>query len=213
MFIQDLVRKTGFVPVIVLEDAKKAVPLAKVLVKGGIPIMEITFRTAAAKESIANVARDVPEMTVGAGTVVTMEQLNAAIDAGAQFIVSPGLDPAIVKAAKEKNIPVFPGIVTPSEILAGLKLGVEIFKFFPAGSYGGVSTLKALSGPFPQIQFLPTGGISDKNAGEYFALKQVIAVGGSWMAPAKLIESEDYGQILEMCKNSVNAFKEIRPDV
>jgi len=211
MLTQKIVENIGIVPVIVLEDAAKAVPLAKVLVEGGIPIMEITFRTAAARASIEAVSKEVPDMIVGAGTVITMEQLEDAISAGAQFIVSPGLDPEIVRACQKKGIPVFPGIVTPSEILTGLNLGIEVFKFFPAGSYGGVSTLKALSGPFPQIKFLPTGGISDKNAAEYYAVDQVLAIGGSWMAPSKLVDAGDFDQILEEVKKAVAVFKAARP--
>ena len=203
----DVVEKTGVVPVIVLEKEERAVPLAKAMIKGGIPIMEITFRTKAAKASISSVVKQVPEMLVGAGTVVTMKQFEEAVEAGAKFIVSPGFDAEIVSAAQKKGLPVFPGIVTPSEILAGLKFGVEIFKFFPAGNYGGVSTIKALSGPFPQIKFLPTGGISTKNAADYYACKQVIAVGGSWMAPANLIEAEEYEQITQKCKEAVELYK------
>ena len=203
----DIVEKIGVVPVIVLEKSQHAVPLAKAMIEGGIPIMEITFRTKAAKASISAVATQVPEMLVGAGTVVTHEQFEEAVTAGAKFIVSPGLDAEIVSAAQKRGIPVFPGVVTPSEILAGLKLGIEIFKFFPAGNYGGVSTIKALSGPFPQIKFLPTGGISTKNAADYYACKQVVAVGGSWMAPADLIETEEYGQITQKCKEAVALYK------
>ena len=206
MFDLNVVAKTGIVPVIVLDDARKAVPLARALLEGGISMMEITFRTAAARDSIAAVVKEVPEMIVGAGTVVTEAQLEAALEAGVQFLVSPGLDPDIVTAAKKREVPIFPGIVTPSELLAGLKLGVEVFKFFPAGNYGGVSTLKALSGPFPQVKFLPTGGISEKNAADYYALKQVVAIGGSWMAPADLIEAEDYAEIVKRTKQAVAVF-------
>ena len=210
MLSKSLIEKTGIIPVIVLKDAQKAVPLAKTLLEGGIPIMEITFRTPAAKDAIAAVSGEVPQMSVGAGTVITPEQLEDAISAGAQFIVSPGLDADIVKSVQKRGIPIFPGVVTPSEILQGLKLGIEVFKFFPAENYGGASTLKALSGPFPKVKFLPTGGINGANASEYLALKQVAAIGGSWMVPSFLIDKEDYAQILAEIKKATDLVASIR---
>ena len=207
MNIEERIQSSGIVPVIVIQDASKAVSVARALLDGGISVMEITFRTAAAKEAIQNVSREVPDMFLGAGTVVTMEQLDSAIEAGAQFIVSPGLDPEIVTAAQKRGVPIFPGVVTPSEILMGMKLGLTTFKFFPAGSYGGASTLKALSAPFHQLKFLPTGGISAKNAADYYALKSVIAVGGSWMATEDMIESENYSEITELSRAAVQVFQ------
>ena len=158
----------GVVPVVVLDDAELAVPTAKALLKGGINAMEITFRTAAAKASIAKVAAEVPEMIVGAGTVINVEQLHDAVEAGAKFIVSPGSDADVISEAAKIGVAMIPGVVTPSEIILGLKLGIKVFKFFPAESYGGLKTLKALSGPFPQIKFIPTGGISQANGADYF---------------------------------------------
>ena len=187
----------GVVPVVVLEDAAQAVPTARALLKGGITAMEITFRTAAAKESIANVAREVPEMTVGAGTVINVEQLRDAVEAGAEFIVSPGSDEEVIAEAVKLGVPITPGVVTPSEIMLGLKHGIRVFKFFPAESYGGLKTIKALSGPFPQIKFIPTGGISQANAADYFKNPKIQAVGGSWMVTKDMVNAGDFDGITE----------------
>ena len=153
----------GVVPVVVLEDAEQAVPTAKALLKGGINAMEITFRTSAAKASIEKVAKEVPGMIVGAGTVVNVQQVHDAVEAGAKFLVSPGSDAEVIAEAIKLGVPITPGVVTPSEIMIGLKLGLKVFKFFPAENYGGLKTIKALSGPFPQIKILPTGGINQSN--------------------------------------------------
>lgn len=195
MTVMERAAACGIVPVIVLDEVSQAVPTARALLAGGIDMMEITFRTAAARDSIAAVAREVPEMLVGAGTVVNLEQLDAALDAGAKFIVSPGSDEAIIAACVAKGVPIFPGVVTPSELMIGLRHGLTVFKFFPAENYGGLKTIKALSGPFPQVKFIPTGGISEKNAAEYFASNRILAVGGSWMAPGDLIKSGNYDEI------------------
>lgn len=206
----DQVAACGVVPVVVLEDAAQAVPTARALLKGGINAMEITFRTAAAKESIARVAREVPEMIVGAGTVVNLENLHDAVDAGAKFIVCPGTDPEIIQEAMKLNVPITPGVVTPSEIMMGLKLGVKVFKFFPAESYGGLKTIKALCGPFPQIRIIPTGGISQANAADYFKNPKIVAVGGSWMCAKDLISAGDFDAIAEKSRAATDLFKEIR---
>ncbi len=187
----------GVVPVVVLEDAEQAVPAAKALLKGGINAMEITFRTAAAQASIARVAAEVPEMIVGAGTVVNVQQLHEAVEAGAKFIVCPGIDEEVIREAQKLEVPVVPGIVTPSEIMIGLKLGIRVFKFFPAENYGGLKTIKALSGPFPQIRFIPTGGVNQQNAEEYFRNPKILAVGGSWMVTAKMVDAGDFEGITE----------------
>ena len=200
----------GVVPVVVLNDVKDAVPVAKALLKGGINVMEITFRTAAAKDCIAKVAAEVPEIQVGAGTVVNVEQLKEAVAAGAKFIVCPGSDPEIISEAAKLDVPVIPGVVTPSEIMAGLKLGVKVFKFFPAESYGGLKTIKALCGPFPQITFIPTGGISQANVADYFANPKITAVGGSWMVPKDAIAAGDWDTITEKSAAATALFKEIR---
>ena len=200
----------GIIPVVVLNDADVAVPTARALLRGGIDVMEITFRTAAAQASIARVTAEVPEMKVGAGTVVTVQQARDAIAAGAKFLVSPGSDADIICEAAALNTPIVPGVVTPSEIMLGLKLGVKVFKFFPAESYGGLKTIKALSGPFPQIKFIPTGGINQENAGEYFKNPKIQAVGGSWMVSAKMIEAGEFDAIAEKSAAATALFQQLR---
>ena len=210
MMTVEQVAACGVVPVVVLEDAAQAVPTAKALLKGGINAMEITFRTSAAKASIEKVAKEVPEMIVGAGTVVNVQQLHDAVEAGAKFIVSPGSDAEIIAEAIKLGVPITPGVVTPSEIMVGLKLGLKVFKFFPAENYGGLKTIKALSGPFPQIKILPTGGINQANAAEYFKNPKVLAVGGSWMCTKDMIASGDFDGIAEKSAAATALFKEIR---
>ena len=200
----------GVVPVVVLEDESQAVPAAKALLAGGINAMEITFRTAAAKGSIARVAKEVPEMIVGAGTVINLEQLHDAIDAGAQFIVCPGTDEAIIAEATKLGVPITPGVVTPSEIMVGLKYGIKVFKFFPAETFGGLKTIKALCGPFPQIKIIPTGGISQANAADYFKNPKIVAVGGSWMITRDMVVNGDFDAITEKSRAATDLFKEIR---
>ena len=210
MLTVEQVAACGVVPVVVLDDAEQAVPTAKALLAGGINAMEITFRTAAAKASIAKVAKEVPEMIVGAGTVVSLEQLHDAVEAGAKFIVSPGTDPEVIAEANKLGVAMTPGVVTPSEILMGLKLGVKVFKFFPAETYGGLKTIKALCGPFPQIKFLPTGGINQANAAEYFKNPKILAVGGSWMVTKDMVAAGDFEAITAKSKAATDLFKEIR---
>lgn len=204
------IKECGIVPVIKIDDAEKAAPLAQALLDGGINVMEITFRTEAAADAIKSVSEKVPEMYVGAGTVLTIEQLKRSKAAGANFIVSPGLVPEVVKTAISENLTVLPGIVTPSEICAGLALGLSVFKFFPAENYGGMSTLKALAAPFGGISFVPTGGINEKNASEYFKFNRVLAVGGSWMAPDALIGSGDFAEITRRSREAVELIKSCR---
>ena len=210
MFTIEQVAACGVVPVVVLEDVAQAVPTAKALLKGGINAMEITFRTSAAKASIAKVAAEVPEMIVGAGTVINIEQLHDAVEAGAKFIVCPGSDEALIAEAQKLDVAITPGVVTPSEIMIGLRYGIKVFKFFPAESYGGLKTIKALSGPFPQIKFIPTGGISQANAGEYFKSPKIQAVGGSWMVSKDMISAGDFDGITEKSAAATALFKEIR---
>jgi len=210
MLSVEQVAACGVVPVVVLEDAEQAVPTAKALLKGGINAMEITFRTAAAKASIAKVAAEVPEMIVGAGTVINVQQVHDAVEAGAKFLVSPGSDAEVIAEAMKLGVPITPGVVTPSEIMLGLKLGVKVFKFFPAESYGGLKTIKALSGPFPQIRFLPTGGINQNNAAEYFKNPKILAVGGSWMVSKDMINAGEFDAIAEKSRAATDLFKEIR---
>ena len=212
MLTVEQVAACGVVPVVVLEDAEQAVPTAKALLKGGINAMEITFRTSAAKASIEKVAREVPDMIVGAGTVVNVQQLHDAVDAGAKFIVSPGSDAEIIAEAIKLGVPITPGVVTPSEIMIGLKLGLKVFKFFPAENYGGLKTIKALSGPFPQIKILPTGGINQSNVAEYFKNPKILAVGGSWMVTKDMVAAGDFDGITEKSAAATALFKEIRKD-
>ena len=153
----------GVVPVVVLEDAKDAAPLAKALVEGGLPCAEVTFRTAAAEECIRVMAKEYPDMFVGAGTVLTIEQVDRAVAAGAKFIVSPGFDPEIVDYCLEKNIPVFPGVITPSEVAQAVKRGLKVVKFFPAEQFGGVATINTMAAPYVELKFMPTGGVNAKN--------------------------------------------------
>ena len=210
MITIDQVAACGVVPVVVLDDAELAVPTAKALLKGGINAMEITFRTSAAKASIAKVAKEVPEMIVGAGTVINVDQLHDALEAGAQFIVSPGTSEEIIAEAVKLNVPITPGVVTPSEIMVGLKHGLTVFKFFPAETYGGLKTIKALCGPFPQIRVLPTGGINQNNAAEYFKNPKIIAVGGSWMVTRDMVNAGDFDGIAEKSAAATALFRQIR---
>ena len=210
MLTVEQVAACGVVPVVVLEDEAQAVPTARALLAGGINAMEITFRTAAAKGSIAKVAKEVPEMIVGAGTVVNLQNLHDAVDAGAKFIVCPGSDPELIAEAIRLNVPITPGVVTPSEIMMGLKLGLKVFKFFPAETFGGLKTIKALCGPFPQIKFLPTGGINQANAAEYFKNPKILAVGGSWMVTKDMVAAGDFEAITAKSKAATDLFKEIR---
>lgn len=206
------IRKCGIVPVIALDKAEDAVPLAKALVAGGITVAEVTFRTSAAEESIARIAKEVPEMLVGAGTVLTIEQAEKAVAAGAQFIVSPGSDVDVIRKAKELGVVMLPGVVTPTEIIIGLKEGLEIFKFFPAGNYGGLKTIKALAGPFGQITFIPTGGIGTANMTEYLEFNKIEAVGGSWMCPKELVNAGAWEEITRLSQEATDIFKKVRPN-
>ena len=192
----------AIVPVVKIDDAAKAVPLAKALIKGGIPTAEITFRTDAAEEAIRNVSRECPEMIVGAGTVINPALAEKAVAAGAKFIVSAGLNPDTVKWCNEHNIPCVPGVCTPSEIEKGLSLGLTELKFFPAESSGGVKMLKDLGGPFPQVKFMTTGGINPANLKDYAKTPNVFAIGGSWMVKADLIENEKWDEITRLCEEA-----------
>ena len=190
------------VPVVVLEDAKDAVPTAKAMAAGGVDVMEITFRTAAAADSIKAVSAECPEVLVGAGTVVTLEQCKMAVACGAKFIVAPGFDEEVVRWCVENNIPVLPGCVTPTEIMAAMKLGLHVVKFFPAGVYGGLKAMKALSGPFGSVKFVPTGGVNSENIAEYVAAPFIQAVGGSWICPKADIAAGNFDKITALCKEA-----------
>lgn len=206
----EMLWKTGVIPVVVLNDAKDAAPLAKALCDGGLPCAEVTFRTDAAEESIAIMTRDYPDMFVGAGTVLTTEQVDRATAAGAKFIVSPGFDPEIVDYCLSKEIPVFPGCVTPSEVAQAVKRGLKVVKFFPAEQFGGVATIKALAAPYTDIQFMPTGGVNAKNLGSYLSFGKILACGGSWMVKGDLVKAGDFDKIRELTREAAALVKEIR---
>lgn len=200
----------GVVPVVVLNDAKDAAPLAKALCEGGLPCAEVTFRTEAAEESIRIMATEFPEMTIGAGTILTIDQVDRAVGAGAKFIVSPGFDPEIVDYCISKGIVVLPGCITPSEVAQAEKRGLEVVKFFPAEQFGGVATIKALAAPYTGVRFMPTGGISAKNLAAYLGFKKIVACGGSWMVKGDLVAAGEFDKIKEMTAEAVALVKEIR---
>ena len=190
------------IPVVVLNDAANAVPAANALLEGGISVMEITLRTEAALDSIRAIRRECPKMLVGAGTVITLEQCKQAVDAGAAFIVSPGFDAEVVSWCIGRDIPVLPGCVTPTEIMAGLRLGLHVFKFFPANVYGGLKAMKSLAGPFGAVRFIPTGGVGAENLAEYLAAPYVLAVGGSWLCTAKDIDAGNWEKITALSREA-----------
>ncbi len=202
--------KYGVVPVVVLDDAKDALPLADALLEGGLPLAEVTFRTDAAEESIRQMTKQHPEMLIGAGTVLSAEQANRAVSAGAKFIVSPGTNPEVVEFCLDNNIPVTPGVCTPSEVEAGLGFGLDVLKFFPAEQAGGVAFIKALSAPYRNVKFMPTGGISPSNLKDYLACPAVLACGGSWMVKGQLIKDGNFAEITRLCKEARSLVKEIR---
>ena len=210
MTFQEKVIEAGIVPVVVLNKVEDAVPLARALLKGGINFMEITFRTECAAECISVISREVPDMTVGAGTVINVNQAITAVENGAEFIVSPGLDEAVVLWAMGNNVPVIPGTVTPTEIMRAISLGLNVLKFFPADVYGGIKALKALSAPFGQVRFLPTGGVSEANLKDFISEKSVAAVGGSWVCKKDDILNHDWDKITNLSANAIKIIKESR---
>ncbi|MDX1562809.1 MAG: bifunctional 4-hydroxy-2-oxoglutarate aldolase/2-dehydro-3-deoxy-phosphogluconate aldolase [Gammaproteobacteria bacterium] len=205
-----MLRRTPVVPVVVIDDAEKAVPVANALVAGGLPIIEVTMRTDTAADSIAAIRSDVPEAFVGAGTVLSADHAQAIVAAGAQFIVSPGLDTGVVAAAARLEVPVIPGIATPTEAQRAWNLGLRDLKFFPAASAGGLPMLEALAAVFRDIRFVPTGGISAANLSDYLALPSVSACGGSWLTPADAIVSGDYARITRLAAEAVAIANEVR---
>ena len=207
MDVLKTISESQIVPVVVLENAEDAVPAARALLAGGITVMEITFRTAAAADSIKAVAEEVPGMLVGAGTVITLEQCKKAVECGAKFIVSPGYDEEVVSWCCDNGVAVTPGCVTPPEIMMALKHNLKVLKFFPANVYGGLGALKALSGPFGGVKFIPTGGVSAANIAEFIASPSVFAVGGSWICPKKDISEHNFDKITALCKESKAAIK------
>lgn len=210
MKIEDRIQSLGIVPVVVLENTENAVPLSDALCKAGVPCAEVTFRTEAAKESIRLMKQAHPDMLVGAGTVLTKEQVDEAVEAGAVFVVSPGFDPEIVDYCIEKNIPVFPGCVTASEVAQAVKRGLKVVKFFPAEDFGGVKTIKALSAPYSQLKFMPTGGINAGNIGEYLKCRSILACGGSWMVKGNLIKEKNFEKIESLTREAAELVSEYR---
>lgn len=208
--MEKMIEKFGVMPVVVLDDAKDALPLAEALMKGGLPCAEVTFRTDAAEESIRRMAEEFPDMLVGAGTVLTIEQVERAVRAGAKFIVSPGFDPEIVDYCTGHGIPVFPGCITPSEAAKAVKRGLKVVKFFPAEQFGGVSTIKALAAPYAMLKFMPTGGVNAKNLKEYLSCDKILCCGGSWMVKSALIKEGKFDEISELTREAAELVKEIR---
>ncbi|MBR6210320.1 MAG: bifunctional 4-hydroxy-2-oxoglutarate aldolase/2-dehydro-3-deoxy-phosphogluconate aldolase [Clostridiales bacterium] len=210
MNFTDRVCEAGIVPVVVLNRVEDAVPLAGALLKGGITFMEITFRTECAADCIEVISREVPDMTVGAGTVINVEQAKTAVAWGAKFIVSPGFDEETVRWALDNDIPVIPGTVTPTEIMKAVGMGLRVLKFFPADVYGGIKAIKALSAPFGQVRFLPTGGVSPDNLKDFISNKAVAAVGGSWVCKKDDIANHDWDKITALSAEAVKTIKEMR---
>ena len=201
----------GVVPVIKLNNPERdAAPLAKALCDGGVPVAEVTFRAEGADKAISLMKQACPDMLVGAGTVLYVEQVDKAIAAGAEFIGTPGFDPEIVAYCQKKNMPVYPGCTTPTDYHAALKFGLEVLKFFPAEQSGGLAKIKSMSAPFPMFKIMPTGGISLKNLKEYISAPQIAACGGSYMVTAELIDSQNWAEITELCRQSVEIVKEAR---
>ena len=209
--VYEIISSIGVVPVIKLSNPERdAAPLAKALCEGGLPVAEVTFRAAGADTAIRLMKEACPEILVGAGTVLTCEQVDAARAAGAEFIVTPGLDPEIVTYCQKLDMPVFPGCTTPTDYHTAYKLGLKVLKFFPAEQSGGLSKIKAMSAPFPMFKVMPTGGISLKNLKEYLSCPVICACGGSYMVTADLIENQKWDEITELCKKSVEIVKEAR---
>jgi len=202
--IQEKLTDIKLVPVIKLDRVSDAEPLAEALIEGGLPVMEITFRTDAAEESIRRVSKSFPDVITGAGTVITLDQVKRAHDAGAKYIITPGIVHAVIEYCKSNDLPVYPGACTPTEVIAVTEYGLDVIKFFPAAQYGGLSTIKALAAPFPFLKFIPTGGVSESNLTEYLSFPKVIACGGSWMVPDKLILGGDFAGITDLVKQAVS---------
>lgn len=200
--IKAIFRQQGIIPVVKIEDERDAVPLAEALTGGGLPCVEVTFRTGSAAASIRRMREAFPEMTVGAGTVLTAAQVDEALEAGAEFIVSPGLNPRTVTCCLEREIPVFPGVATASEIEKALELGLRVVKFFPAEASGGLKAIRALAAPYSMIEFMPTGGIGPDNVEEYLQFERVIACGGTWMVKEAFIAEGQFERIRQLAREA-----------
>ena len=203
-------KKIGIIPVVVLNDVKDALPLAERLMKGGLPCAEVTFRTDAAEESIRRIAKEFPDMIVGAGTVLTTEQADRAIGAGSKFIVSPGFNPKVTEYVLKKGVPMTPGVCTPTEIEAAMSLGLDVLKFFPAEPSGGLGMIKAVCAAYVKLQIMPTGGINANNVRDYLKYDRIVACGGSWMVNGKLIAEGKFDEIETLVREAANIVKEIR---
>ncbi|WP_121075659.1 bifunctional 4-hydroxy-2-oxoglutarate aldolase/2-dehydro-3-deoxy-phosphogluconate aldolase [Helicobacter pylori] len=201
--IIEVLQISPIVPVVVIENIKDAVPLAQSLIEGGIPIIEVTLRSSCALEAIELIAKNVPKMRVGAGTILNLTQLEQAQNRGAEFLISPGLTPSLLEHAKKKDMPLIPGVSSSSEVMQALELGYSALKFFPAEYCGGVKLLNAFNGPFKGVKFCPTGGISADNMRSYLNLENVLCVGGSWLTPKDLIQNKEWDKITEICKRAL----------
>ena len=208
--ILEKIQELGIVPVVVIDDADDAISVAQALIDGGLPAAEVTFRTDAAEESIKRISKAFPDMLVGAGTVLTVEQVDKAVAAGAKFIVSPGFNPNVVKHCIEKNIAVAPGCNNPSNMEAALEMGLDVVKFFPAQASGGLAAIKAMAAPYVNLKFMPTGGINEKNIKEYLSFKKIIACGGSWMVSSALVKNKEFDKIKELTAQAVKMVEEVR---
>ena len=200
----------GIIPVVVLEDAKDAHALGEALINGGLPAAEVTFRTEAAEEAIKILSIDFPEMLVGAGTVLTCEQADRAVAAGAKFIVAPGFNPTVVKHCLEKGYPVTPGVQTPGEMEQAMELGLDFVKFFPAEPAGGLPMIKAVAAPYTKLKFMPTGGINKENVKDYLAYDKIVACGGTWMVKGDLIANGEFEKVEELAREAAEIVKEVR---
>lgn len=201
--ILEKIQAIGIVPVIQIDNVEDAVPLAKALCEGGLPCAEITFRTAAAKDAIREMAQNFPNMLVGAGTCLTIEQVNEAVEAGAKFVISPGLNPKIVKYCVENDILIMPGCTNPSDIEQAIEQGLEVVKFFPAEAAGGLNMIKAMAAPYTKMKFMPTGGINEKNLNDYLSFNKIIACGGSWMVNPALLKEKKFDEIKNLTRTAV----------
>ncbi|GAA8503529.1 bifunctional 4-hydroxy-2-oxoglutarate aldolase/2-dehydro-3-deoxy-phosphogluconate aldolase [Helicobacter pylori] len=201
--IIEVLQISPIVPVVVIENIKDAVPLAQSLIEGGIPIIEVTLRSSCALEAIELIAKNVPKMRVGAGTILNLTQLEQAQNRGAEFLISPGLTIKLLEHAKKKDMPLIPGVSSSSEVMQALELGYNALKFFPAEYCGGVKLLNAFNGPFKGVKFCPTGGISVDNMRSYLALENVVCVGGSWLTPKDLVQNKEWDKITEICKRAL----------
>lgn len=206
----ELIGELGIVPVVRLEQPAEGIPLARALLAGGLPCAEVTFRTQAAVDAIRQMTAAIPDVVVGAGTVVSVDQARQAVEAGARFIVSPGFGPKVVEWCLQARVPVLPGVATPSDILQALDHGLSILKFFPAESLGGIPTLEAIAAPFGGVRFVPTGGITVANLGAYLKLPAVFAVGGSWLVAPRLIAAGRFDEITRLTQEAVSAVRQAR---